>query len=394
MPLRRAIERRVASERSSQPVASRRLAVWGLAAQHALFAVVPVVFTLYMCAYSAGHHAFAIDFHNAFWPAGRRVLDGLTPYVGPRSAAVTTGVAFVYPAVGALFFAGLAWIPHTTADVLFTVASLAAALGALRMLGVRDWRLYGLAALWPPVLSGWQTANVSLLLVLGIAAAWRLRDRPLAAGALVAVVVSLKVFLWPLGLWLLTTRRYAALAWAVAIGVPMNAIAWAVLGFDQLHAYVVLAKAVTKVEEATAYTPLALALHLGFSRTAAEALGIAIAAAAAVLCLRAGRRDRDASALLLSIAVCLLATPTVWRHYFALLIVPLAIARPRLSPVWLLPVAMYLCPVISPLMWQLCLALGVLALVVAILLRDPTSVAASWRGKVEVRRRLRTRLAL
>jgi hypothetical protein len=394
MTMRQAIERRLASERSKEPGSSRRLAVWGLAAEHALFAVVPVVFTLYMCAYAAGHHAFAIDFHNAFWPAGHRVLDGLTPYAGSRSVAVTSGVAFVYPAVGALFFAALAWIPHTAADVAFTIAALASVLAALRLLGVRDWRLYGLAALWPPVLSGWQTANVSLLLVLGVAAAWRLRDRPLAAGALVVLVVSVKVFLWPLGLWLLATRRYAALGWALAIGLVMNAIAWAVLGFDQVHAYVALVRAVSKVEEATAYTPLALALHLGLSRLAAYAIALGIAGGVAALCLRAGRRGQDSSALLLAIAVALLATPTVWRHYFALLIVPMAIARPRLSAVWILPVAMYVCPVTSPLLWQLGLALAAMTLVVAILLRYPVPVVSTWTDRLDVRSRLGARLAL
>jgi hypothetical protein len=378
--------------REASTVSPRR-AVWGLAAQHALFAVVPVVFTIYMCVYSASHNAFAIDFHNAFWPAGRRVLDGLTPYASPQSNAVASGVAFVYPAVGALLFAALAWIPHGLADVLFTIASLAAVLAALRVLGVRDWRLYGLAALWPAVVSGWQTANVSLLLVLGVAIAWRLRDKPAAAGIVVALVVSVKVFLWPLGLWLLATRRYAALGWAAVVFLALNAIAWAVVGFDQLQAYVKLVRAVTKVEEAAAYTPLALALHLGLSRLGAYATGLAIAACVAALCMRAGRRGGDAAVLLLAITVSLVATPTVWRHYFALLLVPIAIARPRLSPIWILPVVMYLCPVTSPLVWQLCLALGVLLLVVGVILREPRPVPRPWPTGRDVRSRLRATLA-
>jgi alpha-1,2-mannosyltransferase len=368
--------------------------VWGLAAQHALFAVVPVLFTVWFCAFAVGQHSFAVDFHHAFWPAGLRVLHGLTPYASPHSAAVTSGVAFVYPAVGALVFAALAAIPHTAADILFTIASLAAALAALRVLGVRDWRLYGLAALWPPVASGWQTANVTLLLVLGVAAAWRWRNSPVVAGGILALVISVKVFLWPLGLWLIASRRYAALGWALAIGAVVNAIAWAVLGFGQVHAYLQLVRAVTKVEEATAYTPLALALHLGSGRLAAYAIDLAIAAGVAALCLRAGRRGRESSALLLAIAVSLLATPTVWRHYFALLLVPLAIARPRLSPVWILPMVTYVCPVTSPRLWQLCLLLSVMTLVVAIVWRYPTPMRRSLQHRLSVRGRLGARLAL
>lgn len=395
MSLPQAIERWVASGHEDQSAPSgRRRAVWGLAAQHALFAVVPVLFTLWWCLFAVGQHAFAVDFHNAFWPAGRRVLDGLTPYAGPSSQAVTRGVAFVYPAVGALLFAGLAWIPRHVADILFTVASLAAALGALRVLRVRDWRLYGLAALWPPVASGWQTANVTLLLVLVLAIAWRLRDHPVAAGALIALAVSVKVFLWPLGLWLLASRRYAALAWTIAVGLMINVIAWAVLGFSQLHAYLELVRAVTKVEEGTAYTPLALALHLGFAHPAAYAIDLAIAAAVAVLCIRAGRRNQEPTALLLAIAVSLLATPTVWRHYFALLLVPLAISRPRLSAVWILPMATYVCPVTSPHLWQLCLLLGVMTLLVTVLVRYPNATGKSWTSRPGSPSRLLARLAL
>jgi Glycosyltransferase family 87 len=350
---------------------SSRGALYALAFQHTFFGVVPVLFTVFVVGLAASQHSFAVDFHYAFWPAGQRVLHGLTPYVSPNSPQVGAGIAFVYPAVGAVLFAPLALIPHGLADALFASISLAAALAALRVLGVRDWRLYGLVALTPAVISGWQTANVTLLLVLGTAAAWRHRKRPLVAGALVAVMVSVKLFIWPLGLWLLVTRRYAALAWAIGLGVLMNALAWSILGFQQLHRYTELVHAVSRAEERTAYTLMALGQQVGTGRTAAYAVALAVAAIAAVACVIAGRRHHDQSALLLSIAVSLLATPIVWRHYFALLIVPLAIARPRLSAVWLLPLALHVCPVTAPVTWQLLVALGSAGTVVAVLLRWP-----------------------
>lgn len=391
MPLSQVIEHRFLPGRGEGTQTDRRNAVRSLAAQHALFFVVPILFTAWFCSYAVSHHSFAVDFHNAFWPAGQRVLHGMTPYVGTSAPAVTRGVAFVYPAPGALLFAVLALLPHTAADILFTIASLAAALATLRVLGVRDWRLYGLTALWPPVTSGWQTANVTLLLVLGVAAAWRLRDRPAAAGVVVALVVSLKVFLWPLGLWLLVSRRYTALAWAIAIGVVVNALAWTILGFDQIHAYLALVRAVSKVEEATAYTPFALALHLGAGHAAAYAIDLSLAAVAALLCVRMGQLGREPTVLLLALTVSLLATPTVWRHYFALLLVPLAISRPRLTGVWLLPVVTYVCPVTSPRLWQLCLLLAAMALVVAVLVRSPDAPERGVGGKPRVRaRRLKT----
>lgn len=352
-------------------LSSRRLEVWRAAGRHGCFAMVPVGLTAYILWFAATHHSFAVDFDHAFWRAGHEVLDGISPYVGTTSPLVRGGAAFVYPAPGALLFAAFSWMPHVAADVLFTAVCIAAALGILWVLGVRDWRLYGVVLLWPPVISGWQTANLSLLIAFGIALAWRLRERPVAAGVLVGLLVSLKVFIWPLGLWLLATRRYAAAGWAVATALLVNALAWALLGFNQLHAYAALVSAVTKVEERIAYTPAALALHLGTSLAVAHALGLVVAGVAAGFCVAYGRRQRETSSLVLALAVSLLAAPIVWLHYFALLIVPLAIARPRLSATWLVPLALFPCPATTPSLWQLLLALSAVAAVFVVLLHRP-----------------------
>src|SRR5229473_1122991 len=107
------------------------------------------------------------------------------------------------PSLAALLLAPLALIPRGAADVIFAGLEIAAVLGTLRILRVRDWRLYGLVMLCPAVFSGWTLANVTLLLGLGIAAVWRYRAHPLFVGLLIALLVSVKLFLWPLALWLL-----------------------------------------------------------------------------------------------------------------------------------------------------------------------------------------------
>jgi hypothetical protein len=349
----------------------RRAAVWKMASEHALFAVVPVVFTVWMARYAAGHHSLAIDFHNAFWPAGWKVLHGIGPYVGPRSPAVAAGVAFVYPGPAALMFAPFALISRGAADVLFTVVCIAAVLGSLRLLGVRDWRLYGLAMLWPPVVSGWQTANVTLLIVLGLAVVWRVRDRPVALGVALVLIVSLKPFMWPIGIWLLASRRDRALGLAVGAALALNALAWGPLGIGSLHSYSALLGAVTRVEENGAYTPMALFTQLGAGHAAALALGVVIAVAAVLGCIAYARRGDDPRALLMAVATSLLASPLVWRHYFALLIVPIAIMTPRLSAAWLVPLLMYACPVTDPVLWQLSIALAAFALVLLLAVLMP-----------------------
>jgi hypothetical protein len=352
-----------------------------------MFGVVPLLFTAFFMLVTLKAHAFAVDFHNGEWPAGLRILQGLSPYFGPHSAAVLsagsphpTVTPMVYPALGALLFATFALLPHTVADVTFTGLDIAAVLVALRLLEVRDWRLYGVVFLWPPVVSGWQTANMTLLLVLGVAAVWRYRDRPAVSGVILAVLVSIKLILWPLGLWLLATRRYMALTYAVAIGLAVNVAAWGVLGFDELPRYVRVLQAFDGAGERRAYSTVGLALHLGASHPVATVLGFGLAAVVAMACFAAGWRGRDRTSFILCVAVALLATPIIWLHYFALLVIPLALARPRFSATWLLPLVLFVCPPTSPSTRQIALGLLVFtALVLVALHASRPSAVKIWR---------------
>lgn len=357
-------------------------------AQVTLWGVLPVALTAFAALRSRGAQVhFAGDFHYAFWPAAHRVLHGLSPYVDPTSPTVGHAIAFVYPAVAALLLAPFALIGHAPADVVFAGLQIAAALLTLRVLDVRDRRLYGLVMLCPAVFSGWSVANVSLLLGLGVAAAWRTRSRPLICGLAIALLVSVKLFLWPLGLWLLATRRYAALAWAATWAVALNALAWAVLGLGEVHRYSALLRAVTAHEERLGYSAVALASHFLTGRQAAYALALALAAAVAVGCVALGRKGRDLAALSLAIGASLLATPIVQLHYFALLIVPLAIARPRLAWTWALPLAMWVCAAEAPRAWQAALALALGGAMIAVALRTAPPRQSRPRGTRDPRDR-------
>jgi hypothetical protein len=338
---------------------------YGIALRRATFGILPIVITLEVIVYCARLHVVGLDFHYEFWPAGRQLLRGLSPYDIPQN--ISGGVGFPYPAVAAFLFAPFALIPHAVADWLFTAINMAAVVGGLWALNVRDRRVYGAAFLAAPVVSGWQTANVTLLLVMALAMAWRYRERPIVTGLLIALAISVKPFVWPLALWLLATRRYAALGYAVVCGAVLNAIAWGVLGFDQVHTYIRVLNAVTGAMYRRGYTLVAFMLHLGAGHSLALALAIGVAAAAGVACVWCGRRGNDRSSLSLAVATCLLATPVLWVHYFALTLVPLALARPRLTTAWLLPMVLWFCP-ISPATWQITLAIVVNLTIFAIAL--------------------------
>jgi hypothetical protein len=362
--------------------AGSRAAARRAAINHALFGVLPILLTVDVMYYCFHHgHIDAIDFHHEFWPAGQLVLHGTSPY-HRAWMHISAGVAFPYPAFTALSFVPLALLNQALADWVFTFVNIAAAVLTLRVLEVRDWRLYGLVLLMSPTVNGWQTANLTLLLGLGIACLWRKRDHPLLAGALVAVMVSLKPFVWPLGFWLLATRRYRALIYGAVCGVVLNLAAWAVVGFDQLHVYSQLVSAVNDVMDRRGYSVMALAMHLGLVRGLAYALAVTVAAAVGVVGIVAARRHDDRASLTLAVAACLLVTPVLWTHYLALLIVPLALYRPRLDRVWLLPLVLWVCPAIRPAAWQIVTALAACALVVVLLLRRPAGRAVLDNGTI------------
>jgi alpha-1,2-mannosyltransferase len=334
--------------RSSAPSSLRSAAPQRRPLAFVALGVLPVLFTASWLAFLATTPNFAMDFHHAFWPAGRAVLHGVTPYPDPHSSVVAGGRAFVYPAPAALTFAVFALLPHRLADGMFTGLALLAVPLTLWLLGVRDWRIYGLVLLWLPVVAAWQSANVTTLLSVGVACAWRWRERAAIVGLTVALVVAVKLFLWPLGLWLLATRRWTAAAWAIAGGLALNAVGWAVLGFDEIGRYLRLMRALDDALAGKAYSLAALG-------TVGEALTAIVAVALAVAMLLVDERR----GMVLCVALALVASPLVWSHYFALLIVPLALTRPRLHPSWALPVAAWLAfPAVGPNTWQLAVMLA------------------------------------
>src|SRR5262249_10539385 len=144
---------------------------------------------------------------------------------------------YVYPPLVAILFTPFALLPLTVAEFIYTVLGILGVFVALRAFGVKDWLCYGAAFLWPPVLSAIQAANIPLLLLCGIGLAWVFRARAPLLGLIVAVLVTAKLFLWPLGLWLLATRRFCTAAWAAGLFVVLNSVAWKLVDAGNVGAY-------------------------------------------------------------------------------------------------------------------------------------------------------------
>ncbi len=346
------------------------------AAEHLLLGVLPILTVPVVVLLTHSLHNFAVDFHSWYWPAGRRLLEGRSPYTLAPVQALN------YPAPAALLFVPFALLPHVIADWLFSALVLAAGPVSLWLLGIRDWRIFGIIMFWQPVIVGYETANVSLLILLGLAACWHFRDRPRIVGSVLALLICVKIFPVLIAIWLLATRRFRALAWTIAVTILVNVISWWVVGFDQVSRYVHVLGAVRGPDEHRGYSLIGLALHLGASETAAYAIGFTAAAVTIAAALRVRGEQRDRIVISACLAACLLASPLVESHYLALIVLPLALARPRLSPIWALPIVLLLTPADHPGDWAHVLALCVFGavMVVSMTQRQPDGSAYATRA--------------
>jgi len=299
--------------------------------------VVPVLFTTVVLLAASRHSYIAVDFHHHFWPAAYDVLHGVSPF--PAAHAKITLGSFIYPAFAAVLLVPFALFSRAIGDPLFVVILAAALFFTLRLLRIRDWRCYGIALAWAPVFHALHTANFTLLIALALAALWRLRDRPIAVGALVGCVIALKIFLWPLVIWFLAAKRYRTAAWSLVFAAAITVASWGAVGFAGFTTYPRMVETFDRISAPATYTLVGAGVKLGLGQTAAEAVawivGLAGLAFAIALTRRNGLDGRSYAAVIFA---AILLSPIVWLHYFTLLLVPLAIMRPRFGPLWMVPI--------------------------------------------------------
>jgi hypothetical protein len=306
------------------------------------------------------------DFRGGLYNGGAAILHGHNPYQAgflAHQAAImhVGGVALgetvmrpfsipVYPAIADLLSVPFALLPFWLASLLYTALSVLAMVAGLRLLGVRDWRCLVLSVISWPFLFGLFLGAIGPFLVLGVCAAWRWRERLWPPAVAIASVVAVKIFPWTLGVWLLVTRRYKALALTAAVTVGITLVAWAVIGFAGMAQYPQMLSNMSFIQDDRAVSIVGLLLILGVPSSVATAA--AFLAAGGILLgawrLAAGP-DGDRRAFGLALLAALSATPIVWEHYMVLLFVPIALVSPQFSPVWLIPVSAPLIEVFSRL---------------------------------------------
>jgi alpha-1,2-mannosyltransferase len=322
----------------------------------------------------------AFDF-RPFHRAAGAILDGNSPYPAADDPLTAESGAYVYPPLAALLAIPLRPLPVEAAGMVVMLLLTAAVLATLWALNVRDWRCYGIAFLWPPVLSAVQTGNLTLLLGLCAAFTWRFRERVVPPAALVGLSVAAKFFMWPLAVWLAVTRRLRSAALAVAIGIGLLIGSWAVIGFAGLADYPDLMRRLQDSIGEDSYTLRVVALDLGLSDGLARAVWLAAGLALLSSMLVLARKGDERRAFVLALAAALALTPIVWLHYFALLLAVVGLTRPKLGFIWFVPLAMVLTPGSGhPTPFETSWTLGVAALTIGLALREPRSVRTFRRA--------------
>ncbi len=297
-----------------------------------VLAVLPLAFTAFLLLGALRAHVIAQDFHESYYPAARRLIDGANPYA-MTAGQIKHGMAFTYPPLsgGAARPVRAAW-PLAQRPRLHARCACWPYRRRVWAAGVRDWRAYGLPLLWLPVIVGWQGGNVSLPILFLVALAWRWRDRPLRAGLVVAVAISLKTFAWPLALWLLVDAALAGWYLRARIG---NRDQSGGLGDRRLRQDRVLPAGVGSSDRRSMAHRVQHARRRIASRP--QSRGRRAASARRLGGHLAGppasglHRRHERQAMVLAVALMLVASPVVWSHYFVLLLVPLAITRPRFA---------------------------------------------------------------
>jgi hypothetical protein len=286
-----------------------------------------------------------------FLEAGDDVLAGRSPYSEPGTIEGPGDAPYAYPPVLALLLTPISAFPEHVGDTFlpgvgFSLLLVFATVGALLLLGVRDWRCYPVALLYPVTVEAVEYGAIGPVLLVLVACLWRFRDRAWLAGSVGGLAVVLKGFLWPLLLWLALTRRLRAAALAAAATVALALVSWAVIAFRDLGDYPDLIRTLVDLEAEKSYSAFAVFRMIGVPEAAANALVVVAGAVLLALAWRAAQNgtplERDRRSLTLTIAAALVLTPILWLHYLVLLLVPIGLARPRLSLLWFVPLVLTL----------------------------------------------------
>jgi hypothetical protein len=306
--------------------------------------VLAAAITLGVVALSANAGLLAWDVRFAYLPAAEALLDGDSPYPALDDPILEDQKGYVYPPQLLLALVPLTPVPVGVAAAFMAVLLLALVALTLRVLEVRDIRCYAAAFLWVPSVSGVLLGNISIPLAFAVAVAWRYRNEVWRPAWALGLAVSAKLLMWPLFVWMLATRRLRATVYALVLGATVTLVAWAIIGFDGLTGYPDLLERLSEIQAERSYSIVGMAATAGLGDLVGRGLTLLVGGALLAGCVVYARRADEERSFTCAVAATLALSPIVWLHYLVVLLVPVAIARPRFSAIWLLPVLLWVSP--------------------------------------------------
>ena len=253
-----------------------------------------------------------------FYRAADVVLKNRSPYPPLSSASVFSGSSFVYPYFAAWLFTPFTLLDRQGAEFAFVAVSLVSIVTALWLLGVRRLPLLLLFLLASTSIVAWQIGTLNPLFMVGVAIGWRYREKAVVLGISVALVAFAKLFLIPVLLWLMISRRYKAL---VAAAVALGAMLWISFGLGPLSvlSYVRLLTRLAKHEGVKGYSTNALFRSLRFGIIGSDVAVAVIAIVIGLVFLRLYFDSKNEKFLLGgALVVALIITPILWTSYLPL----------------------------------------------------------------------------
>ena len=169
-------------------------------------------------------------------------------------------------------------------------------------------------------------------------------------------------------------------------------LVWVAIDPSGMRRYPQTVRVLNEVERWKSYSPQSLAISLGAPLGVADVL-LVLLGLVAVAAIVLARSAEDERVFGIAVVAALVATPILWLHYLALLLVPISLARPRLSPLWFLPTALWATPHPESLGigWRIALVLGTLAITTVAMFerREAAPLAVAGGSAVEPRNPVR-----
>ena len=251
----------------------------------------------------------------------------------------------MYPPQLVLALVPLTFLPVPVVAFLVALGMLALVGATLYVLEIRDARCYAAALVWVPAISGVLLGNVSIPLAFALAVVWRYRDSVRPPAIALGLAVSAKLLLWPVFVWVLAMRRLrtAALGARDRCGGHASCPGRSSAS-PASREYPDLLRRLSELQSERSYSIVGMASTLGVADGVGRAATLVVGGALLVACVVLARRGDEERSFTCAVAATLALSPIVWLHYLVLLLVPLAILRPRFSLLWLLPVLLWVSP--------------------------------------------------